>query len=149
LILLLRTWRWATTRNASKFERLKISIETGIVKNGSELRQSEAVRKWLSGLEKHYGPSDREAEAERLDALSRFCAFVGASPEEIVEQCFYRKKDSGDLRISVKARRHFAERIDEFQQAADGSKFEKARTGNAIRSFLIHNGVLMQSGVQH
>ena len=117
--------------------------------NGSELRESEPVRKWISGLEKHYGPSDSEAEEARLDTLSRFCAFVGATPEEIVGQCFYRRKDSGDLRISVKARRHFAERIDEFQQAMNGSKFEKARAGNAIRSFLIHNGVLMQSGVQH
>jgi hypothetical protein len=131
------------------FEQGGLSIETEIVRKGSELRESEPVRKWISGLEKHYGPSDAEAEQARLQALSRFCAFIDATPEEIVERCFYRKKESGDLRISVKARRYFSERIDEFQNETDGSKFEKARAGNAIRSFLIHNGVLMQSGVQH
>ena len=133
----------------SWFERQGGSIETESVLNGSELRESEPVRKWISGLEKHYGPSDKDAEEARLDALSSFCAFVDSSPEEIVKQCFYRKKETGDLRISVKARRHFSERIDEFQQRTEGSKFDKARAGNTIRSFLIHNGVLMQSGVQH
>jgi hypothetical protein len=126
-----------------------VTPETEFVTSVLDLRQSAAVRKWIAGLEKHYGPSDPGADEDRLETLSRFCDFAGASPDEIIQQCFYRKKDSGDLRISVKARRRFAEMIDDFQGATEGSRFEKARAGNAVRSFLIHNGVLMQSGVQH
>ncbi|MGH7928427.1 MAG: hypothetical protein ACREQV_11590 [Candidatus Binatia bacterium] len=117
--------------------------------DNTEIRDSESVQKWLAGLEKHYGPSTEEEDNRRLQSLQRFCEFEASTPDEVVKRCFYRKKDSGDLRISVKARRHFAERIAEFQETIEGSRFDKAREGNAVRSFLIHNGMLFQSGVQH
>ncbi|MEX2236145.1 MAG: hypothetical protein WEB00_01225 [Dehalococcoidia bacterium] len=116
---------------------------------GAELRQSAPVQKWFSGLEKHYGASSREEEERRIDSLRRFCAFIESTPEEIIKRSFYRKKDGGDLRISIKSRNFMSEKIAEFQDSVEGSVFDKAREGNAVRSFLIHNGVLMQSGVQH
>lgn len=115
----------------------------------ADLKHTEPVQKWFAGLEKHYGPADREDEARKLDSLRRFCRFVDTTPEELVRRSFYIKKDSGDRRISVKMRNFMAEKIEGFQAGVEGSKFDKAREGNNIRSFLIHNGVLMQSGVQH
>jgi hypothetical protein len=119
------------------------------VKVESDLRQSATVQKWLSGLEKHYGPSTTDDEDRRLESLRRFCAFIESTPDEMIQRSFYHKKDSGDLRISIKSRNLMAQKIAEFQDSCEGSAYDKAREGNAVRSFLIHNGVLMQSGVQH
>jgi hypothetical protein len=42
-----------------------------------------------------------------------------------------------------------AEKIADFQAAPEGlSARERANRGNTIRSFLIHNGILLQSGIQ-
>ena len=38
--------------------------------------------------------------------------------------------------------------IDEWQAQQEGSRVRKAKWGNTVRSFLIHNGVLLQGGVQ-
>jgi hypothetical protein len=41
-----------------------------------------------------------------------------------------------------------AERIVDFQAAGNADPRERARRGNTIRSFLIHNGILLQAGTQ-
>jgi hypothetical protein len=41
-----------------------------------------------------------------------------------------------------------AERITDFQAQGGAEGRERAKRGNAVRSFLIHNGIQLQSGIQ-
>lgn len=54
----------------------------------------------------------------------------------------------GERRIRTKGRARYAALIDEWQASMEGSRIRRAKWGNTVRSFLIHNGVLLQSGVQ-
>ena len=45
-------------------------------------------------------------------------------------------------------RERYAALIDEFQAQVEGSRFKKGKWGNTVRSFLIHNGVLLAQGMQ-
>ena len=54
----------------------------------------------------------------------------------------------GEKRLRVKGREKYAALIDQFQASVEGSRFKKAKWGNTVRSFLIHNGVLLAQGMQ-
>jgi hypothetical protein len=54
----------------------------------------------------------------------------------------------GERRIRVQGRNRYAALIAEWQDTIEGSRIRKAKWGNTVRSFLIHNGVLLQSGIQ-
>ncbi len=64
----------------------------------------------------------------------------------MVQECL-RESDVGK-RISVKGRRFYSEKIAEWQASVDGDKSAQTRAGNAVRSFLIHNGIFLQAGLQ-
>src|SRR3970282_540015 len=104
----------------------------------------ETARPWFDGLRQQWGeePSDWE---ERLKALAAFCAFVDKAPDTMVSECL-REAASG-MRISAKGRRFYNDKIAEWQASVPGDRAAQGRAGNAVRSFLIHNGIFLQSGL--
>jgi len=105
------------------------------------------VRIWLDGLREHWGGNPETDDPERLPLLAEFCAFADTDPDSIIAACL-RTDKAGDKRISIKGRRKFAELIDAFQAQGEGSRIKRAKRGNTIRSFLIHNGILLAAGAQ-
>ncbi len=108
------------------------------------LEQYESVKTWFAGLRDQSGV-DPQADPSRLQYLKEFCAFADLDPDSAVRACLLIK-EGRDTKISIKGRRAMAERIAEFQEK--GEPRDRARRGNTIRSFLIHNGILLQSGIQ-
>jgi hypothetical protein len=109
------------------------------------IAEYETVRAWLEGLREQWGEEPEDWE-ERLAALAAFCAYVEREPDGVIAECV---RESGDQRkISVKGRRFYNEKIAEWQDTLEGDRAEQARAGNAVRSFLIHNGIFLQSGLQ-
>lgn len=112
---------------------------------GKPVRDYAAVQTWLHGLTEQWGelPSDMGA---RLEVLERFCEFVERDPDSLIQEC--SREVEGGKRIRIKARRLYSEKIAEFQLSVEGDARSQGRAGNTIRSFLIHNGIFMQAGVQ-
>ena len=111
------------------------------------LLEYRTVRTWLEGLKEHWGGDPATDDPERLPILEAFCRFAGVDPDTIIQECT-RIDKAGDRRISVKGRRKWSELIDQFQAQVEGSRVRKAKWGNTVRSFLIHNGILLAAGAQ-
>lgn len=109
------------------------------------VREFETTGTWLQGLRDQWGevPGDQD---ERLEELAAFCAFVDKDPDTVIRECL-RDSESGK-RISAKGRRFYDQKIAEWQASLPGDRSAQARAGNAVRSFLIHNGIFLQSGIQ-
>jgi hypothetical protein len=105
-----------------------------------------SVQTWLDGLRQHWGGDPATDDPERLPVLEAFCRFANVDPDEIIKGTTMIK--DGEKRIRVKGREKFAALIDEFQASVEGSRFKKGKWGNIVRSFLIHNGVLLAQGMQ-
>jgi len=91
---------------------------------------------------------DPAADPSRLKVLDEFCKFVELDPDALVKACLL-EKEGHETKISIKGRRRIAEKIAEFRAQGDSfSSFERAKRGNTVRSFLIHNGILLQCGMQ-
>jgi hypothetical protein len=111
------------------------------------LEEYESVQTWYRGLREQSG-IDPTQDRSRLDLLREFCMALDLDPDALVAACLL-KKEGRETKISVKGRRSMGERIAEFQSRdASADARERARRGNTIRSFLIHNGILLQSGIQ-
>jgi hypothetical protein len=111
------------------------------------LLEYPTVRTWLEGLKEHWGGDPATDDPERLPILEAFCRFADVDPDTIIRECT-RVDKAGDRRISVKGRRKWAELIDRFQEQVEGSRVRQAKWGNTVRSFLIHNGILLAAGAQ-
>ena len=109
------------------------------------LQEFETVRTWFQALRDQWGEDPDDWE-ERLEALAAFCIFAGKDPDTIIGECV-RESGSGK-RISAKGRRFYNDRIAEWQASLPDDRPKQARAGNAVRSFLIHNGIFLQSGLQ-
>lgn len=109
------------------------------------IEEYETVRTWFEDFQKNWGEKPEDTSA-RLDVLRRFCEFVGKDPDTIVQECL--RTTEGQAKISIKGRRFYVQKIQEFQEALEGDVRQKARGGNTVRSFLIHNGIFLQSGIQ-
>ncbi|MGR8920519.1 MAG: hypothetical protein ACU85V_12955 [Gammaproteobacteria bacterium] len=107
----------------------------------------DTVRIWLDGLREHWGGDPETDDPDRLPTLEAFCVYVKADPDTIIQEC-KRINKAGDPRISVKGRRKYAGLIDQFQAESKGSRIMRAKRGNTVRSFLIHNAILLSSGAQ-
>ncbi len=105
-----------------------------------------SVRTWIEGLGKHWGGDPVADDPERLPMLETFCRFANRDPDQIIKETTMLK--DGERRVRVKGRTRYAALIGEWQDRQEGSRIRKAKWGNTVRSFLIHNGVLLQSGVQ-
>ena len=104
------------------------------------------VQTWLQSLQRHGSSALAECQ-ERLDTLAAFCAYVGQTPDAIIAACL-RDTPAGTT-IRARSRRHYAEQIDAFQQQAPGDYRSRGQCGSILRSFLIHNGVMLQAGWQY
>jgi len=105
-----------------------------------------SVQTWLDGLRKHWGGDPVNDDPERLPALEAFCRYANVDPDTIIKQTTMIK--DGEKRIRVKGRARYAALIDEWQQTVEGSRIRKGKHGNIVRSFLIHNGVLLAAGME-
>lgn len=111
------------------------------------LLEYPTVRTWLEGLREHWGGDPVTDDPERLPILEAFCRFADVDPDTIIRECT-RIDKAGDRRISIKGRRKWAGLIDRFQEQVEGSRARQAKWGNTVRSFLIHNGILLAAGAQ-
>ena len=105
------------------------------------------VQRWMDGLREHWGGDPETDDPDRLPTLEDFCHYANVDPDTIIAEC-KRINKAGDPRISVKGRRKYAEMIDQFQKESEGSRIMRAKRGNAVRSFLIHNAILLSPGAQ-
>ena len=105
----------------------------------------ETVQTWFNGLREQWGeePSDKEGKLATLEA---FCRFVEKDPDEIVAEC--SREVEGGKRIRIKGRRLYSEKIEEYKSSINGGPRDQGRAANTVRSFMIHNGIFMQGGVQ-
>jgi hypothetical protein len=104
------------------------------------------VQTWLDGLRQHWGGDPATDDPERLPILEAFCRHVARDPDQIIRETTMLK--DGERRIRTKGRERYAALIDDWQTTVEGSRMRKTKWGNTVRSFLIHNGVLLQSGIQ-
>jgi len=108
----------------------------------TNFNDSTTVQTWLNGVHEQSGVSP-EADVKRVQVLEEFCTRIGKRPDEIIDDCL-RDVDGGK-KIRVKGRRFYADKISEFEQQAEGTSGERRQKANYVRSFLIHNGVLIQT----
>jgi hypothetical protein len=105
-----------------------------------------SVQAWFDGLRQHWGGDPAHDDPERLTILEAFCRYAGRTPDEIIRDTTMVK--DGERRIRTKGRERYAMLIDEWQATIEGSRIRKGKWGNTVRSFLIHNGVLLAAGMQ-
>lgn len=105
-----------------------------------------SVREWLDGLKQHWGGDPATDDPERLPILEAFCRHIERDPDQMIKETTMLK--DGEKRIRTKGRERYVGLIDEWQAGVEGSRLRKTKYGNTVRSFLIHNGVLLQSGIQ-
>lgn len=111
------------------------------------LEKYQTVKTWFAGL-REQSDVDPTADPSRLRLLEEFCRFVEMDPDEVLKACLL-EKEGRETKISIKGRRRMAEKIVEFQNLGEGlSSRDRAQRGNTIRSFLIHNGILLQAATQ-
>ena len=110
-----------------------------------DLRSAESVGRWARSAGHHLDPV--AVREERLAILESFCAHTEKSPDELVEFCFLRKRATGERFVSVKRRVIVNEWIDEFVAKQGWTGKDVVSKANVVRSFLIHNGVLIQGRV--
>ncbi len=108
----------------------------------ANLHENKTVRAWLEGVHKQSGVSP-DGDAQRVAVLADFCTFVEKEPDQIIDECI--RDVEGGKKIRVKGRRFYAQKIQEFEQQGEESASRKRQRANYIRSFLIHNGVLIQT----
>jgi hypothetical protein len=110
------------------------------------LTEYATVQTWLDGLRQHWGGDPIADDPERLPMMEAFCRHANRTPDQIVKETTMIK--DGEKRIRVKGRERYAKLIDEWQATIEGSRIRKGKWGNTVRSFLIHNGVLLAAGMQ-
>lgn len=100
---------------------------------------------WMAGsLLSH----DRaELREQNLRILAEFCAKVEKSPDELVAFCILRKKETGERFLSVKRREAINGWLEEFVGEQGWTGKQAVVNANVVRSFLIHNGVLIQGRI--
>lgn len=109
------------------------------------IESQASVEQWAAGA--GFDDDPAEVREQKLGILADFCAKVDKSPDELVAFCILRKKATGERFLSVKRREAINNWLDEFA-AEQGWKGKQAVVNaNVVRSFLIHNGVLIQGRV--
>jgi hypothetical protein len=109
------------------------------------IESQASVGQWAASAGHRSDPA--EIREERLRILADFCAKVGKEPDELVAFCILRKKSTGERFLSVKRRETVNSWLDEFAAEQGWTGKQAVVNANVIRSFLIHNGVLIQGNV--
>jgi hypothetical protein len=107
------------------------------------LRASVTVQKWQQSLQRQT-PLPRREWQERLHVLAMFCDYVAQTPDAIIAACV-QETITGKT-ITTRGRRHYSAQIEAFQAQIGGDQRRQVQYGNIVRSFLIHNGVMLQAG---
>ncbi|MEU3274570.1 hypothetical protein ABZ639_27315 [Saccharomonospora sp. NPDC006951] len=113
--------------------------------NTGPLSGERSVRHWLSELEPYR--EERAVTAARLAVLGAFCAHAGKSPDELVAFCFLRKRATGQRFLSGARRRAVNGMLEKFVAEQGWIGKDAVSNTNIVRSFLIHNGILIQGAV--
>ncbi len=107
----------------------------------TDIESSATVLTWLKGMEDQWGePLAALERRAKLDALRGFCRFVEKQPDEIIKECILVR--DGTRKISVKGRRLYTTQVAAFQAESGLGQ------ANAVRSFLIYNGIHLQTPIQ-
>jgi len=104
------------------------------------------VQAWIDGLRQHWGGDPVNDDPERLPILEAFCRHINRDPDRMIKETTMIK--DGEKRIRSKGRERYVGLIEGWQDGIEGSRLRQAKWGNTVRSFLIHNGVLLQAGPQ-
>ena len=109
------------------------------------IRSAESVRRWFASAGHH-----RQAEPVQesyLRILFDFCTHRETTPDDLVAFCYLRRRASGERFVSVKRRTTVNEWLEDFVDTQGWSGKEAVVNANVVRSFLIHNGILIQGRV--
>ena len=109
-------------------------------------RAPVAVQKWQQSLQRHTPLIETEWQ-ERLQVLAMFCDYVAHTPDAIIAACV--QETASGKTINTRGRRHYSAQIEAFQAQVGGDQRRQVHCGNIVRSFLIHNGVMLQAGWQY
>lgn len=104
-----------------------------------------SVKQWAASFDHHHDPP--EVREQKLQILAAFCAKVKKEPDELVAFCILRKKATGERFLSVKRRETINGWLEEFAAEQGWTGKQAVVNANVVRSFLIHNGVLIQGPV--
>jgi hypothetical protein len=118
---------------------------TGDAGGTRQIAAAPSVARWLTSAGHDRQPA--ELQDRYLQVLTDFCAHTGRSPDELVDFCFLRKRDTGQRFVSVKRRVTMNEWIDAFVAEQGWTCKDAVANANIVRGFLIHNGVLIQGKV--
>jgi hypothetical protein len=108
------------------------------------LAGSPMVRRWFESA--GYDSDPPEEREARLALLAGFCQHENRSPDELVAGCL-RTTKLGDTAISAKGRSAMQAAIEAFVASTGRTGRDAVVAGNALRGFLIHNGVFIQGPV--
>ena len=109
------------------------------------IESHSSVKQWAASAGHHRDPP--EVREQRLLILAAFCAKVEKEPDELVAFCILRKKATGEQFLSVKRRETINNWLEEFTAEQGWAGKQAVVNANVVRSFLIHNGVLIQGPV--
>ena len=109
-----------------------------------DIESHASVKQW-AGVGLHHDPT--EVREQKLRILAYFCAKVEKEPDALVAFCILRKKATGERFLSVKRREAINGWLDEFAGEQGWTGKQAVVNANVVRSFLIHNGVLIQGSV--
>jgi hypothetical protein len=110
-----------------------------------DIGSQASVRQWEAGTGLSREPP--EVREQKLRILADFCAKVEKEPDELVAFCILRKKATGERFLSVKRREMINDWLEEFAAEQGWAGKQAVVNANVVRSFLIHNGVLIQGRV--
>ena len=110
------------------------------------LMAQATVQTWLASLQRRTRLTPQECQ-ERVQVLAAFCAYVGQRPDAIIAACL-RDTPTGKT-IRSANRRHYTRQIEAFQRHIPGHLRQQVQHGRVVRSFFIHNGVMLQTGWQY
>lgn len=102
------------------------------------------VRRWFESA--HYDDDPEEERQARLALLAEFCDHIGENPDELVAGLLRTTKD-GDTAIRAKRRTAVNDAIEEFVDKRGDTGRDSVVNGNAIRGFMVHNGIMIQGRV--
>lgn len=110
-----------------------------------DIESHASVKQWTARAGFQHDPA--EIREQKLRVLADFCAKVEKEPDELVTFCILRKKATGERFLSVKRRETINDWLEEFTAEQGWTGKQAVVNANVVRSFLIHNGVLIQGPV--
>jgi len=108
------------------------------------IADSPHVWRWFESA--HYDEDPAEERQQKLALLAEFCDHIGESPSELVTGLLRITKD-GDTAIRAKRREAVNTAIEEFVEKRGDTGRAAVVTGNTIRGFMVHNGIMIQGRV--